>query len=248
MRLLVVTASPPNSSFSAPSDTQQGTPAPGPRVALAGAIGVDLDLVHGVVLLWFRHAAGCGPPDGGWPPARSRRAAPPGLPGPAQQPHAAHPLDRHEEIDSPENRPPAGTGRVHPRESLQPALAHHRGPVTAKAAGLDLEAQQAQPVPHAPVPDELALAGQVQLPDAKPPVHMGAALAQPPQAGRVHAADARPGLPARARARPRARWHAGRRRAPACGAIRPGPGCWPETAGRRSRSAGRSKACSPSLR
>ena len=47
---------------------------------------------------------------------------------------------------------------------LQPALLGRRGPIAAKADGLQLKAQQTQPVAQAPGRDEFPHIGQVWLP------------------------------------------------------------------------------------
>jgi hypothetical protein len=51
MRLLVVSFSAPTSSFSWPH-AQEGGPAAGAGVALAGAVGEDLDLFHAKTPAW----------------------------------------------------------------------------------------------------------------------------------------------------------------------------------------------------
>ena len=106
------------------------------------------------------------------------------------QPHAADPLDRHHKVDGTEHRPPTLAGLLHPGQAREPLLRQKWRPVTAKATGLDLEAEQPQPVAQPPVAHELTSTGQKQARlapacDAAP--HMAQALAQTPQAGRVEA-------------------------------------------------------------
>ena len=67
MRLLVVPSSPPNSSFSVAPDLQQHAPAAGAGIALAGAVGVDLDWIHECLLCHASVRGGCG-----WPAAPAR--------------------------------------------------------------------------------------------------------------------------------------------------------------------------------
>ncbi len=80
----------------------------------------------------------------------------------AHQPHAAHALDGDHEVHRTEHRPPAVAQAVHPGKTLQPLLGPDRRPPAAEASGLDLEAQQAQPVAQSPVADELSGTRQVQ--------------------------------------------------------------------------------------
>src|SRR5450755_836086 len=110
----------------------------------------------------------------------------------ADQPHAAHALDRDDEIHCAEDRPPAVSGALHPAEARKPFLRPNGQQVATEATGLDFEAEQAQPIAQAPVADELALARQIETLLASPPdptPHAPEALAQTPQARRVEAED-----------------------------------------------------------
>ena len=109
----------------------------------------------------------------------------------ADQPHAAHAPHRDEEVDRAQDRPPAVAGLVHPGIAAQPLVGSPRGPVAAEASGLDLEAEQLEPVAQPPVADELARAGQEELVVTDPQAMARAAQALPhaPQAGRIEADD-----------------------------------------------------------
>ena len=105
-----------------------------------------------------------------------------------------HTLDGHQKVASPKNGPPLLAQGINPRKALQPFGTAHCWTITAKADGLDLEAQQTQPVAHAPNTDELPHIGQIQgflCPAlAQPYTH----LPQAPQAQRVEPGNHHPAL------------------------------------------------------
>lgn len=54
MRLLVVSAAPPDSSFSTPFHSRMAPQPPGPGVAGARAVGIDRNCFHRIILLFHR--------------------------------------------------------------------------------------------------------------------------------------------------------------------------------------------------
>ena len=143
IRLLVVCASPPKSSFSCSPDAQQRAPAAGAGIALAGPVGVDHDgprhsrrALGGRDALARLRAAGA-----------QRLLAPfAALPAGREHAHAEHSLGRAQEVDAAGDRPPAIAGRLEEAEAVQPLLAGERRRVGVEAAADDVEAEQRQPV------------------------------------------------------------------------------------------------------
>ena len=123
MRLLVVSASPPKSSFSCVAPAQPRAPAAAAGVALAGAVGVDDDVLRTAIRA---HRDGLALRRRCVPAMRHHRRRGVVLGalalGQADQPHAAHALHRDEEVDRAEHRPPALAGRA-PSSRSAPASA-----------------------------------------------------------------------------------------------------------------------------
>src|SRR5687767_2005791 len=116
MRLLVVSASPPKSSFStllwrrsAPQPPGPGLPRQAPSLKISTASSLM------VLVRALRH--------------RREGPAPRALlaPGGRDQAHAVHALDRAHHVDAAGDRPPARPGLLHEREAVEPeALAKRR--------------------------------------------------------------------------------------------------------------------------
>src|SRR6266540_7474603 len=67
-------------------------------------------------------------------------------PGGRDDAHAMHALDRADDVDAAEERPPARAGLLHEREAIEPDLLPEWRRVAAELAAVQLEAQDAQPV------------------------------------------------------------------------------------------------------
>src|SRR4051812_9517174 len=144
MRLLVVAASPPQSSFSLflYLKTTPQPPGPGfPRQAPSVKISTASSLM--VLLGALRDRRGEGAPPRALLTPRRRHQA-----------HALHALHRPHDVDAAANRPPAGAGLLHEREPLEPSVLPERRRVAAEHAAVQLESQQAQPFPQAQQADE----------------------------------------------------------------------------------------------
>ena len=110
----------------------------------------------------------------------------------SDQPHATHALDRDQQIDGAEYRPPALHRAIDPAAARQPLVGSQRRTIATELPRLDFEAEQAQPVAQPAVGDEFAGGRQEQALaacEADPAQQPAAALAQPPHAGRIEADD-----------------------------------------------------------
>ena len=152
MRLLVVCASPPKSSFSCSPRSQQRAPAAGAGIALAGAVGVDRRT--GAPLPMRRCALAAArrrsrrlarAPSARACRRRERLLAPlAALPRRREHAHAEHRLGRAQEVDAARDRPPAVAGRLEEAEAVQPLLAartaarsaSRRPPTTSKPSSV----------------------------------------------------------------------------------------------------------------
>src|SRR5258706_8127608 len=129
MRLLVVAASPPHSSFSLPSTRRIAPqpPAPGlPRQAPSVKTSTG-SLLFMIFLRALRH--------------RRERPAPRPFLAPRRRDHAhgLHTLHRPDDRDATGNRPPAPARLLHQGEALEPGAIGERRRVTAEHAAVQLE-------------------------------------------------------------------------------------------------------------
>src|SRR5687768_2183841 len=160
MRLLVVAASPPHSSFSTPLARSSAPQPPGPgfpRQAPSLKISTASSLI--VLVRFLRD--------------RRQRAAPRPLLAPLgrDEAHAVGALDRPHHIEAAGNRPPARPGRLHEVEPVEPQLLLERRRVAAQLAAVQLEAEHAQPVAQPQQADELQVPRRLRLAGAEHLAH-----------------------------------------------------------------------------
>src|SRR5258706_12794286 len=173
MRLLVVAAAPPQSSFSFPLKRRIAPQPPGPGLP-RHAPSVKISTASSpMVVLMTTLRNGC------------QRPAPGALPPPRRgdEPHAVHALHGADHIGATEQRPPARPCLVHEGEAFEPDLLLERRHIAAEGAAIQLEPQHPQPVAQAQEPNEARVPGTVRL------VHERRQLAQPPERQRVEARD-----------------------------------------------------------
>src|SRR5829696_6634389 len=141
MRLFVVCASPPQSSFSwsLKRRTIPHPPGPGlPRHAPSLKTSTTSSLM--VVVVAVR-------------PLRERRQSPAACallaPRRCDEAHAVHPLHRAHHVNTARDRPPAVAGLFHELEAIQPQLVAKRRRIAPEHAAVQLETEHAQPVAQA---------------------------------------------------------------------------------------------------
>src|SRR5688572_20123682 len=150
MRLLVVAASPPYSSFSVPLARSSAPQPPGPGLPRQ-APSVWISTTGSLIVVVLVAAVG----------DRGEGTAPRALlaPGRRDQAHAVHALHRAHHVDAAGDRPPARAGLFHEREAVQPELLLERRRVAAELAAVQLEAEHAQPFAQPQQSDELGIPG-----------------------------------------------------------------------------------------